>query len=202
MLEGPNSATAADPQVRAAASFAPMETDAALARLAAHGDTEAFDRLVGRYQHRVFALLRQRSPTSADAEDLTQETFLDAWRSIARFDPSRSFASWIMTIAVRRAASAVRSTRRDPTSPALRLCDDDTPTSADDDTDDGSVWLVARRVLTPDANTLLWLVYVEGLTPSAAARVVGRTPVSVRVTLHRARATLAQALEERREETR
>jgi len=44
-----------------------------------------------------------------DAEDLTQETFLRAYRSLYRYDPSLSFATWLFTIARRAAASHFRA---------------------------------------------------------------------------------------------
>jgi len=168
-------------------------SDADLASASARGAHGAFDELVRRYERRVHALLRQRCPTPEDAEDATQETFLSAWRSVSRYDPRRPFASWLFAIAVRRAASCERRRRRRiARAPGGETVERAAP--ALEGEPDGSVWRVARACLGSRANTLLWLVYAEGLTAAAAAEVVGSSPVLVRVTLHRARKRLEREL--------
>jgi len=190
MIAGANSAADrrdASPSGEAVA----FRSDAALATEAAAGSHDAFNLLVDRYADRVFGLLRHRCPTSEDAEDAVQETFLGAWRSICRYDPRRPFSSWLFAIAVRRAASAERTRRRRITratgaDSADRQHRDTEPRDRDD-----AIWAAAKQHLPPRTVTLLWLVYAEGLTPTAAAEVVGSTSVLVRVTLHRARKKLA-----------
>ena len=67
---------------------------------AQRGDSEAFGQLVERYAGRVCALLYRLVRCPEEAEDLAQETFVRAFRSLARFDPSRPFQNWLYTIAV------------------------------------------------------------------------------------------------------
>src|SRR5262245_11048883 len=87
--------------------------DAELVRLAKRGDRHAFGRLVRRHQRRVFALGVRWLRSADDADDLVQETFVRAWQALARFDESRPFAPWLLTIAVNRAKTKV--TRARPT---------------------------------------------------------------------------------------
>lgn len=173
-----------------------FRSDAALATEAAAGSHDAFDLLIDRYVDRVFGLLRHRCPTSEDAEDAAQEAFLGAWRSISRYDPRRPFSSWLFAIAVRCAASAERTRRRR----IKRATGADNPDRAHHNAEpaqrDNAVWDAAKRHLPPRTVTLLWLVYAEGLTPTAAAEVVGTTAVLVRVTLHRARKKLAMIIDD------
>lgn len=181
-------------------SHARPETDErVLARLAAGGCRESFGGLVGLFAPRVFSLLRQRGLQFADAEDATQEAFAQAWRSLRTYDPTRPFGPWIFQIAVRCATQAQRKRRREGVGLEHRV-------EASQDAGEGSamegretaqgVWELAGRVLSADQNTLLWLVYVEGLSGPDAARATGRTPVGVRVALHRARKRLEQAMHE------
>lgn len=62
------------------------------------GDAEAFDQLVSRYRTRVFGMIYNMVHNEQDAWDLAQESFLKAWKSIARFRGQSSFYTWIYRI--------------------------------------------------------------------------------------------------------
>src|SRR5471030_633831 len=62
------------------------------------GDSEAFDQLVGRYRTRVFGMIYNMVHNEQDAWDLAQDSFLKAWKSIARFRGQSSFYTWIYRI--------------------------------------------------------------------------------------------------------
>lgn len=170
-------------------------TDEELARRSAEGDRACFSELVARYDERVFGLVLSRVRVRADAEEAAQETFLRAWRGIRTFDPERRFAAWIMTIAHRQAIDVIRKRQRDRDRERMaegRLGEG----PADLREERPSVWTVARRELKPDAYEALWLRYAEGCSPQEVAKVMSKTSVWVRVTLHRSRAKLADTLGE------
>jgi RNA polymerase sigma-70 factor (ECF subfamily) len=74
------------------------------------GDESAFAGLYDAMSPLVFGLARRVVRDPAQAEEVTQEVFLDVWRSAARFDSSRgTVRSWVLTIAHRRAVDRVRS---------------------------------------------------------------------------------------------
>src|SRR4030088_3580236 len=62
------------------------------------GDSEAFDQLVGRYRTRVFGMIYNMVHNEQDAWDLAQDSFLKAWKSIARFRGQSSFYTWVYRI--------------------------------------------------------------------------------------------------------
>jgi RNA polymerase sigma-70 factor, ECF subfamily len=72
-----------------------IQTDKELARLAAEGDTEAFEEIHRRYRRLVYALALRMTGNEADAEDLTQESFLSVLRSIGSFRGEAAFATWL-----------------------------------------------------------------------------------------------------------
>lgn len=74
------------------------EESVLLAR-AREGDTAAFDELITRYRERIHMHTCQIVRNAEDALDLTQETFIRAWRSLPRFDVRTSFSSWLYRIA-------------------------------------------------------------------------------------------------------
>jgi RNA polymerase sigma-70 factor, ECF subfamily len=77
----------------------------------ARGDTEAFETLYDRLVGPVYGVIRRVLRDPSQSEEVTQEVLLEAWRSAARFDPAvGGAATWVMTIAHRRAIDRVRST--------------------------------------------------------------------------------------------
>lgn len=65
-----------------------------------NGNKQAYADIVRRYQNKLYGLFCKMGSSDADAQDLTQETLLKAYRKLAAHNPERSFAGWICTIAV------------------------------------------------------------------------------------------------------
>jgi RNA polymerase sigma-70 factor, ECF subfamily len=76
------------------------------------GDRDAFGALVRRYQRRVYATALHVLGNHGDADDVTQETFVRAFRGIARFDGRSDFFTWLYRITVNTALNHVRSNKR------------------------------------------------------------------------------------------
>jgi RNA polymerase sigma-70 factor (ECF subfamily) len=81
------------------------------ARLARRDETALADAYAA-YAPSVLAYLR-RHVGHSDAEDALQRTFIDVWRSAARYDPQQRFTGWLFTIAHRRAVDTLRQRRHD-----------------------------------------------------------------------------------------
>jgi RNA polymerase sigma-70 factor (ECF subfamily) len=77
-----------------------VDADRGLVDAAAAGSREAFDELVLRYQGSVLNLVRAMTGGDADAEDLAQEAFVRAWRSIGAFRSESTFRTWVFGIAI------------------------------------------------------------------------------------------------------
>ncbi len=67
--------------------------------LAKQGNSDAFGNLVIEYQKRVFSVCYRMLGTPTAAEDAAQEAFIRAYKAIDRYDPDRSFATWVLSIA-------------------------------------------------------------------------------------------------------
>lgn len=79
-----------------------------LVKQAQAGDTGAFDQLVSRYRSRVFGMIYNMVHNEQDAWDLAQDSFLKAWKSIARFRGQSSFYTWIYRIVMNVTIDSLR----------------------------------------------------------------------------------------------
>jgi RNA polymerase sigma-70 factor (ECF subfamily) len=79
---------------------------------ARQGDREAFGRLVRRHQRRVYAAALHILGSHSDADDVTQETFVRAYRGLSQFDGRADFFTWLYRITVNTSLNALRSDKR------------------------------------------------------------------------------------------
>jgi RNA polymerase sigma-70 factor (ECF subfamily) len=91
-------------------------SDPELARRCLSGDEAACRELVRRYERQVYSVALRMVRVREDAEDLTQETFVRMFRALDRYDPTRPFPAWLLTIAARLSIDHLRR-RRVPTVP-------------------------------------------------------------------------------------
>jgi RNA polymerase sigma-70 factor (ECF subfamily) len=108
-------ATATAAALKPAAAKAPgTPDDRELVRRAQAGDKEAFEELVRRHQHRVFAvaggILRRRE----DVEDVAQQVFVKAYFSLRRFDQRAAFSTWLYKITVNECWDLLRKKKVRP----------------------------------------------------------------------------------------
>ena len=71
-----------------------------LVRLAKQGDVDAFTELVRRFQEKIYHTILSLTRNQQDACDLTQETFMHAYKSLGNFKQCSAFSTWIYRIAV------------------------------------------------------------------------------------------------------
>ncbi|MBW2436969.1 MAG: RNA polymerase sigma factor [Desulfobacterales bacterium] len=79
-----------------------------LVEIARDGNRAAFDQLIDRYQGDIYRMIFYRIRRQMDAEDLTQDVFIRAYRSIAQLREPGRFRSWLYTIAVNRVNDYLR----------------------------------------------------------------------------------------------
>jgi RNA polymerase sigma-70 factor (ECF subfamily) len=163
------------------------------------GDLRAFESLVRAYQTDVwrFAYHLTRNPTAA--EDVAQDAFLRAYRAIGSYRGTSRFSSWLMRIVRNCAIDAYRKTRRE------------TVTSERDRVTGGGLYSVvdppdsAERVRINEAIRRLPMplrepfvvIEVMGFTYEEASSILGTRIGTIKSRMHRARAALMEALEEK-----
>jgi RNA polymerase sigma-70 factor, ECF subfamily len=80
-------------------------------KMAQAGDRTAFHRLVDRYQAEIFRMIYYRSRSEMDAQDLTQDVFLKAFKHIRRLENPQLFRSWLFRIGINRVRDHHRRNR-------------------------------------------------------------------------------------------
>jgi RNA polymerase sigma-70 factor, ECF subfamily len=172
------------------------------------GGQDAYYELVQRYQRPLYALIARMVRDMSLAEDLAQEVFVKAFRSLASYDPSRKFSSWLFKIAHNTAIDQLR-----------RKSLDTEPLEGDGEDDAGPLrTLHAPLSETPEAlrhrselqaaiesaigglrseyREVVLLRFQEGLAYEEIVEITGLPLGTVKTFLHRARKQLAQVLGE------
>ena len=177
---------------------------AALLRSSSRGDQASFARLYDATASRVHGLVLRVVRDPAQAEEVTQEAFLEIWRTASRFDSDRGSAlSWLMTIGHRKAVDRVRaaeaSSRRD-----TKYHDQTQPVAHDETAEAVTASLEAQRVrqalesLTAAQREAIGLAYFGGYTHTEVATMldlpVGTAKTRIRDGLIRLRDTMGVGL--------
>ena len=98
------------------------QSDEALLQMARDGDKAAFERLVKRYETRLFNYIRRVLGSVADAEDVFQLTFMRVYQHLNDFRMSALFRPWLYQIATNLCRDELRRRRRRPTTPLDAAC--------------------------------------------------------------------------------
>jgi len=188
----------------------PHEKAAELVQRAKAGDRHAFGELVRRYRRRIYALCLHLTSNESDADDVTQEVFLKAYRALDQFAGRSEFFTWVYRMAVNRSLNA----RRDRARRAKRtICDDPRvakavavdaagdPAKAAELRQTYARLLAALDRLPATMRTTVVLVALQGLSHAEAAVVQKCSPGTIAWRIHVARDQLHNAMTRKRKIT-
>jgi RNA polymerase sigma-70 factor (ECF subfamily) len=168
------------------------------------GEQSAFEQIVRRYQRPMVAFIARITGDRDRAEDLAQDAFVKAFRSLAAFDTSRRLSSWLLRIAHNTAVDAMRRPRRptvsidSPPESRDKLATPVAPREPDpvERAALGAALEAAMRRLRPEFRAAVVLRYDQGLPFDEIGHVMGIPEATARSHLHRARKELARYLTE------
>jgi RNA polymerase sigma-70 factor (ECF subfamily) len=184
--------------------------DLALVERLRAGDEAAYEELVRTYGGRLLAVARRFLPSEDDARDALQDAFLNAFRSIDRFEGNARVSTWLHRIVVNACLMKLRTRRRKPETSIEDLL----PNWQEDGHPErqASIWrtdaleslqrselqaLVLEKIrLLPDGyRNVLMLRDIEDLDTEETAEAMGISQGAVKTRLHRARQALRELLE-------
>lgn len=190
--------------------------DARLVKSCRQGDTEAFSRLVEKYQDPIYGIAYRMVGNREEARDIAQEAFIKAFESIETFNPKMPFKSWVYQICTNTAIDHLRRGARAkgvPIDTAFSPREGSSPASPagveaeppDLGADDPESVTVNREVseivqkavfkLPDNYRAVIVLHHLEGLTFGEVGNVLGVPRNTAKTWAHRARGMLCEALE-------
>jgi RNA polymerase sigma-70 factor, ECF subfamily len=173
-----------------------IDWEGALVQRACAGDTRAFERLYREHAGKVYGLCLRMTRDTHMAEDCTQETFINAWRALPKFETRSSLSTWLHRIAVN-----VTLAKRRRNSPVESPAQDE-----DEDGGAGGAWTLETPVevreieaaigaLPEGARDALVLHALYGYSHGEAAEMLGVAEGTCKAQLHRARRLLRERLQ-------
>ena len=169
---------------------ADLKDDAALVSEAQAGDADAFGVLFDRYAAGIFKFLCLQLSDDFEAEDLTSEIFLKAWRSLPRYrELGHPFSSFLFRIARNVLVDYYRKTRNKvyvSRSQADTLVDQKRLEELSDQNQENERIRKALSRLRVDYRTVIVLRFINGFSSKETAQIMGRSEGAVRVLQHRA----------------
>lgn len=171
------------------------------------GDSQVFHRLIRPYERTVYVMVVAILHNEADAEDVTQEAFLKAFRNLKNFRGEAKFGTWLISIALNEAKSRLRQ-RKGVTMESLDESPDErghiAPALVRDWREIPSEYIERQEVrsILQEAVVNLPLIYrevfllrtIDELSGAEVAKALGITVALVKVRLHRARLLLQKRL--------
>jgi RNA polymerase sigma-70 factor, ECF subfamily len=175
-----------------------------LIRRAQKGDKVAFEVLVQRHQHRVFAVARGILKRQEDVEDIAQQVFVKAYFSLKRFDQRAAFSTWLYKITVNECWDLLRKRKARPLIYEADFSEEQsrlfsaTEQQADSGPDTGERMAMRQRLdnmlaqLDERDRAMLVLKEVEGFSVEEIAETLGLNANTVKVRLFRARRRIVE----------
>ena len=190
----------------AATAFMHFETasDEELAMDAQTGNLDAYDEIVRRYQERIWSFLYKFCPHQSELEDLVQDTFIKAYNNLHRWQPTGTFKSWLMRLAVNTGHDFYRKRRNEPLTIAQKTHKDAESDPLEEHLEEEAhatqehpaAELVERIMLElkPDDRVVVTLQYYEKMTLQEISEKMDWSLANTKVKSHRARKKLEKAL--------
>lgn len=180
--------------------------DSTLIDMVRSGRRDAFDEIDRRYRGKLRRLLQRETASAPAADDLTQQVLIKAFQSISTIPEGDTLAAWLSQLALGMAEKyRLKFPLDEPTEQFSRGFPQKLPEPEsrgsgpaeillrqDEATD---LWARARKILTADEYTVVCLKYIDDQKVAQIARTLGRSRISVRVLLFRARRKLQPFLE-------
>jgi RNA polymerase sigma factor, sigma-70 family len=177
-------------------------SDSEIISLVLKGDHNAYALLVERYKSYVFTLTFRFTKNREDAEEVSQDIFVKAYRSLADFKGTAKFSTWLYTIVNTTCITFLRKKRLD-----VKSLDDERTFEVADNQDSGfranqveqksrlNMVNQAIAILNPDDAGIITLFYKNEQSLEEISRILGVEVNTAKVRLHRARTRLKEKME-------
>ena len=169
------------------------------------GDTQAFAVLVDRYKDLVFTLAIRMLKNREEAEEVSQDTFVKVYKSLAKFKGDSKLSTWVYKVAYNTCLDRIKKNNRRQNEVAIDSFTEnqiktlDNALEAMETAEQQKTIQDCLQQLASKDSFLLTLFYFEELSLEEISHIVNMEPNTVKVNIHRARKRLAHILKQRME---
>lgn len=158
------------------------------------GDEGAFENLIRMHQRMIHGVTFRMSGSADDADDLAQETFVQAFRQISSFRGESKFSSWLCRVAINTCLSWRRSESRRKERQRIWAEESQVPDATGINDETSQRIYAALNQLTPQQRAAVTLTIYEGMNHAEAAKALGCAETTISWRLFTARRKLKQLL--------
>jgi RNA polymerase sigma-70 factor (ECF subfamily) len=186
------------------------DSDNDLVTRTAAGDARAFEKLLRRYEEKLFRLAMRFVHNDNDAQEIVQRVFVSTWRSLSGFEGRAQIGSWLYRVTVNESLMLLRARQRHPEIAVEDLASDvldnavylpdrgpDRPKEPEEQVQAAELRRHIQKSVEklPEGLRTVFLVRdVEGLSTAKTARELGLSQPAVKTRLHRARRVLQREM--------
>ncbi len=168
-----------------------------------NGDANAYSLLVNRYKDLVFTLALRMMKHREEAEEVAQDSFIKAYRSLEKFKGDSKFSTWMYRVTYNTCLDRLKKNKRKQNTVAIDEFTEHKVKTIDNALD--KIEKEERQTairqcldqLSSEDNYLLTLYYFDELSLDEIAKIIGLKPNNVKVKLHRSRKRLATVLRQK-----
>jgi len=178
------------------------KSDIEIIEIVLAGNQAAYAELIKRHQRYIFTLALRFTRCREDAEEISQDVFIKAYRSLGSYQQTAKFSTWLYTIVYHTAMTHLRRKKLNTSS----IDDDDTLIQLEGYSSESESHSVEKKsrtfyinkaiaMLMPDDSTIITLFYQGEQSLAEISKIMGMEANTVKVKLHRARFRLKNKLE-------
>lgn len=171
-------------------------TDLQLIEEILNGKTGCFEQLVCRYDKSLMRFLKLRCQSSNDAEDIFQETFLNAHLYLRSYDSRFAFSTWLFNISlnlIKKHYKAIKEIENQDNEVVIN----DKELELKEFSNINNIWIIAKQHLSDEQLNLIWFTYAEEYSGSDVAIILERSLPWVKINLIRVKSLLKTILIEK-----
>ena len=167
-----------------------------------NGDTNAFAYLVDNYKDMVYSLAYKMTKNREEAEEISQDTFIKAYKNLDKFKGDSKFSTWLYRIGYHAALDSIKKNKRHQNSFEINDITFNQIKSVEnilegiERKERAKIMNVCLDKLPDEERSIIWMFYYDELSLKEIIEVTGLSEANIKVKLHRARKRLLAIVEE------
>lgn len=166
------------------------------------GDVNAFSFLVDNYKNMVFSLAFKMTKSREEAEEVSQDTFIKAYKNLSKFKGDSKFSTWLYRIAYHTSLDAIKKNKNTPNTYDINEVTFNQIKAVEhilegiERKERAELMEVCLQKMADEERSIIWMFYYDELSLKEIIEVTGLQEANIKVKLHRARKKLLTIVKE------